>query len=171
MFEDLGPGQISIEPEESTGTKDTAHGTADLRADADGPSAGFSHQHTLDLSAIDQFDQQFFGAVPGDLVPDQLTGEEVKVVAELFSERGRQIGHLFDRFGLATEDPFPDLGGPVGRMIVPGQPVAHLLGGNSAEGGTIREGRLGRWSVEWIGGGHDSGTLDVVGSSTVVYPR
>ena len=77
----------------------------------------FAHQHALDLLSVGQFHQQFLGAISGDLVPDELAGEELEVVSELFTEWGRQVGHLVDRLDPATVAQPPDLRGAVGGPL------------------------------------------------------
>ncbi|GIS62376.1 MAG: hypothetical protein CM1200mP2_46010 [Planctomycetaceae bacterium] len=166
LLEDLGSREIAVQSKQSAGTEDASHGTSDLCADAGGPPPRFSHQHALDLLTVDQFHQQFLGPVSGDLVLDDLPGEQIEFVGELFSKLGWQVGHVRDRLGTTSEDPLPDLSSPVGRLVTSGEPIGDLIVGESAQGLASREDRE-RGVGERVGGGHCGKVYDGVGSSTV----
>ena len=96
LLHDLAGCQVPDHAVDATGAEHTAHRTAHLGTDADGPpvTIPFAQEHTLDPLAVGEFEQQFLSAVVGPLVDGHRRGPDPKVGLEVAPQTTRQVGHV-----------------------------------------------------------------------------
>ena len=114
---DFADSEVAEEAHLPGGAKDAAHGAARLRADAERTPLVVAHEHRLDVLAIWQLEEHFFGtAVAGTLLAGDGGTVNNRVGFQLLNQVPRQITHL-GKFGdVLLVQPFPNLLRPKLRL-------------------------------------------------------
>lgn len=105
----LGSGERAREARAAGGAERAAHGTAGLRAHADGELLSRGHADALDRDAVGEAEQVLPAAVVGDLAGNLLDPAEREGLRELCTQGFGQVGHIVEGFGVLRPDPVLNL--------------------------------------------------------------
>ena len=93
----LARGQVALETHLARGTKDAAHRTSYLTADAGGVPVTIGHQHRLNQMAVGQAEEKFVGPVGAMLVLHDFRPDRRSLLRQQGVQLRTQIFHLGKR--------------------------------------------------------------------------
>ena len=122
LLDDLAARQIPLQPIEPARAEHAAHAATNLRADANRPPHFIPQQHTLNLPAIRQPEQQLLRAIVRLRVPHHAHRPQRKLRRQLAPQRLPQIGHLLKIARPPRKQPLPNLLRPIRTLTPRAQP-------------------------------------------------
>ena len=125
LFEDFAGGEIAHQAVEAGGAERAAHRAADLCAQADAAMLlVVAQEHALDPLGVQEFEEQFFGAVGRFAVLGNAGSPNLELGGELLAKARGQIGHFLEAGRPPLEEPLSHLSRAIGRQAVLREPVA-----------------------------------------------
>src|SRR5690606_13622317 len=99
LLDDLARREVTVDAVQSAGTKDAAHRTADLGANADAAAVAVAKQDAFDSAAIGPLQKQFLRAIGSLLMASDLAGPKLPLHGQFFAELFRQVRHFAEVAG------------------------------------------------------------------------